>query len=264
MANDISYFKVEGDQTQYSFNDADLEARIGATALPTTAQTVTGAIAEHEADIGTLSGLTTSAKSNLVAAINEVDAHADANAAAISQLNSKFAFVSGVSTHTLTTSGLYYCSADCTDLPSPSPVTKWVIAVIANTAGTTVKQIARAAAGEGYEYEQHLLGGTWSGWIDVGRMVPFSGSFTSATYFHKPGNANYGSFLIMGTLGGVGGVVIACTVANGSLGTVINLLTGAAWSNSALTITYGVTDGIGYVGLKTTSSNNSSGVIIGG
>ena len=54
MANDISYFKVEGDQTQYSFNDADLEARIGATALPTTAQTVTGAIAEHEGDISSL------------------------------------------------------------------------------------------------------------------------------------------------------------------------------------------------------------------
>ncbi len=54
MANDISYFKVEGDETQYSFNDADLEARIGATALPTTAQTVTGAIAEHEGDISTL------------------------------------------------------------------------------------------------------------------------------------------------------------------------------------------------------------------
>ena len=54
MANDISYFKGEGDETQYSFNDADLEARIGATALPTTAQTITGAIAEHEGDISTL------------------------------------------------------------------------------------------------------------------------------------------------------------------------------------------------------------------
>lgn len=54
MANDVSCFKVQGDATTYSFNDADLEARIGATALPTTAQTVTGAIAEHESDISAL------------------------------------------------------------------------------------------------------------------------------------------------------------------------------------------------------------------
>lgn len=40
--------------------------------------------------IGTLPNLTTTAKGNLVAAINEVDAHADTNASAISQLNSKF------------------------------------------------------------------------------------------------------------------------------------------------------------------------------
>ena len=95
-------------------------------------------------------------------------------------------------------------------------------------------------------------------------MAPFSGSYTTASYVRKPGNANYGSFLILGTFGGIGGVVIACTVANGSLGSVINLLTGAAWSSANLTITYSVTDGIGYVGLKTTSSANSSGVIIGG
>jgi FtsH-binding integral membrane protein len=95
-------------------------------------------------------------------------------------------------------------------------------------------------------------------------MKPFSGVLTTAQYFRKAGNSSYGSFLIMGTFGGIGGVVIACTVSNSSLGSVINLLTGAAWSNTNLTITYSVTDGIGYVGLKTTSSSNSSGVIIGG
>lgn len=222
------------------------------------------AVQTNKSAIGVLSSLTTSAKSNLVAAVNEVDSHADTNAAAIAGLNGRFAYISGVSVQTLTTSGLYYCASDCTDLPSPSPVTTWVITVIANTSGTTVKQIARAAAGEGYEYEQHLVGGTWSGWIDVGRMVPFSGSYTAATYVRKPGSASYGSFIIMGTFGGIGGVIIGCTVSGGNLGSTINLLTGAAWSNTNLTITYSVTDGIGYVGLKTTSGANSSGVIIGG
>ena len=198
------------------------------------------------------------------AAVQQAAAGVAENTAAIEGLIGRFAYVSGVSTHTLTASGLYYCASDCTDLPSPSPVTTWVITVIANTSGTTVKQIARAAAGEGYECEQHLVGGTWSGWIDVGRMVPFSGSYTAATYVRKPGGASYGSFIIMGTFGGVGGVIIGCTVSNGSLGSVINLLTGAAWSNANLTITYSVTNGVGYIGLKTTSSSNSSGVIIGG
>lgn len=30
MANDVSFFKVQGDATQYSFNDADLEAKVEA------------------------------------------------------------------------------------------------------------------------------------------------------------------------------------------------------------------------------------------
>lgn len=102
MANDISYFKVQGDDTQYSFNDADLETRIGAEEMGTTARTVTGAIAEladkvgenttdiadNASAIGTLSNLTTSAKGSLVVAINEVNAYADTNASAISSLNS--------------------------------------------------------------------------------------------------------------------------------------------------------------------------------
>jgi len=72
MANDVSYFKVSGDSTTYQFNDPDAETAINANASA----------------IGTLSNLTTSAKGSLVAAINEVDAHADTNASAISSLNS--------------------------------------------------------------------------------------------------------------------------------------------------------------------------------
>ena len=105
---------------------------------------------------------------------------------------------------------LYYCASDCTDLPFPGT---WVIAVIANPTGANVKQTARLLTAEGAEFEQHLLGGTWSGWVDVGRMAPFSGSYTTASYVRKPGNANYGSFLILGTFGGIGGVVIACGMA---------------------------------------------------
>lgn len=40
-------------------------------------------------NIGTLNNLTTTAKSNVVAAVNEVDAHADTNASAITQLNTE-------------------------------------------------------------------------------------------------------------------------------------------------------------------------------
>jgi hypothetical protein len=58
MANDVSYFKVLDDDTRYSFDDADGEVRI----------------AGNTSNIGTLSNLTTTAKSSIVAAINEVDA----------------------------------------------------------------------------------------------------------------------------------------------------------------------------------------------
>lgn len=234
MPNDVSYFKVPGDSTTYQFNDPDAESRIGA---------LESTVNDQAADIA-----------DNTTAIN-------ANTSAIGSLNRRLSYVSGVSTHTLITSGLYYCASDCTDIPFPGT---WVVEVISNTAGTNVKQIARLMASEGAEFEQHLVSGTWSGWVDVGRMKPFSGAMTTTQYFRKAGNANYGSFLIMGTFGGIGGVIIGCTVSNGSLGSVINLLTGAAWSTTNLTITYGVTDGIGYVGLKTTSASNSSGVIIGG
>ena len=201
---------------------------------------------------------------DVVAAAEAVQTNADniaTNTSGISALNGRFAYVSGVSVQTLTASGLYYCASDCTGLPFSGT---WVLTVIANPAGTSVKQIARSLSAEGAEFEQHLVGGAWSGWVDVGRMKPFSGVLTTTQYFRKAGNASYGSFLIMGTFGGIGGVIIGCTVSGGNLGSTINLLTGAAWSNTNLTITYTVTDGIGYVGLKTTSSSNSSGVIIGG
>lgn len=88
MPNDVSYFKVPGDSTTYQFNDPDAESRIGA--LESTVNDQAGDIADNTSAIGTLSNLATSTKTSLVAAINEVDAHADTIAAAISSLNSKF------------------------------------------------------------------------------------------------------------------------------------------------------------------------------
>ena len=170
MANDISYFKVQGDNTQYSFNDADLETRIGAEEMGTTARTVTGAIAEladkvgenttdiadNASAIGTLSNLTTSAKGSLVVAINEVNAYADTNASAISSLNSKFAYRDyTVTTGTSQYSSMYYADTTvATDLgdavgcviistTSNRPafavrITSYSVRVFSNVANTTV------------------------------------------------------------------------------------------------------------------------------
>ncbi len=92
MANDVSYFKVPGDATTYSFNDADAENKIGT--LETTVADQADSIAANVTNIqtnrtaiGTLSSLTTEAQGNLVAAVNEVDSHADTNAGAISTIN---------------------------------------------------------------------------------------------------------------------------------------------------------------------------------
>ena len=47
--------------------------KVGTAALTTTAQNLSGAVNEHDSEIGTLSSLTTSATTSLVAAINELD-----------------------------------------------------------------------------------------------------------------------------------------------------------------------------------------------
>jgi len=57
--------------------------------LTTTSKTnITGAINELDADVGALSGLSTTVKTSIVAAINEIDAHADAAAASVAGLAS--------------------------------------------------------------------------------------------------------------------------------------------------------------------------------
>lgn len=101
MANDVSYFKVQGDATQYSFNDADLgealeeEIYRAQTAEQDNAEGIAAETQRAEAAEGDLSTLTTTAKGSLVAAINEVDANSDTNAEAISTLNSKLYYKAG-------------------------------------------------------------------------------------------------------------------------------------------------------------------------
>ena len=51
------------------------------------------------------------------AAVQQAAAGVAENTAAIEGLIGRNAYLSGVSTHALTASGLYYCASDCTDLP---------------------------------------------------------------------------------------------------------------------------------------------------
>lgn len=104
MANDVSYFKLEGDSTDYAFNDKDAEARITQLATDLAAEIARAQDAEQanadavvseaarasaaeqtNADAistettraqgveGSLSSLNTTAKTNLVAAVNELN-----------------------------------------------------------------------------------------------------------------------------------------------------------------------------------------------
>lgn len=183
----------------------------------------------------------------------------------LSGLTDRFSYQNGVNLNNLTIAGLYYCNAP-TNGPSGTPFTSWAVEVFASgtSSSSAIKQVARAISSEGTEFERHRISGTWSAWSEVGRINPFSGTFSSTTWFRKPGNATYGSFIIVGTFGGLGGMSLLGIVNNSSLSSLINLRTGEAYSSTALTVSYGVTDGVGYVGFKTSSSSGSVGAIIGG
>ena len=90
MANDVSYFKVDGDSTTYSFNDADAETAIVTERARATAAEQDNATAistettRAEAVEGSLANLTTTAKGSLVAAINEVNGRIAAGQSAAS------------------------------------------------------------------------------------------------------------------------------------------------------------------------------------
>ena len=70
-------------------------------ALDSTAQRIANALEARNDDMGSLSGLTTDAKTSLAAAINEVDAHADTNATNIASNLSKINILINILVHHL-------------------------------------------------------------------------------------------------------------------------------------------------------------------
>ena len=177
------------------------------------------------------------------------------------KIYAQFPYVSGISLNNLTTGGIYYCDG-CTNFPSGAPWTAFVVEVC--SVGSVIKQIARPVyADNGFCFERRYASGTWDEWIETGRTVVFKGDTSTTQYIRKPGDPNYGSFLITGTSAGDGGVVIGVIINNGSITSARNLMTNAAWSGN-LTITYSVSNNVGYIGLKTTSSAGTQVCIIGG
>lgn len=175
--------------------------------------------------------------------------------------NVRFAYKSGVSLNTLNASGLYMCD-NCTDIPTGTAFGSWTIEVIAT--GQTIKQIARPTAADGYCFERHCIGGTWTTWTETGFAIQVFGDTSTTRYVRKPGNANYGSLIITGTAAGLGAVLIGITINNSAIAATRDLMTGTAWNNSALTFTYGLTSGVGYLGIKTTSTVGSVLTMVGG
>lgn len=177
-------------------------------------------------------------------------------------LTGQITYQSGVSLKGLTP-GIHIVT-NATDTPPYTPWTSWLCFVGGNSSGTFTKIVARPVAIDTGTWEIHRVSGTWSDWNETGRTYPLTGNLNTATAIRKPGPPTYGSVLITGTVGGIGGVVIAVTISNGAIGTIRNLMTGAAWSNTNLTITYGVTNNVGYLTFKTTSTAESNICIIGG
>ena len=193
MANDVSCFKVPGDSTKYSFNDADAENRIGA--LESTVNDQAGDIADNTtainanaSAIGTLSNLTTSAKGSLVAAINEVDSHADTNASAISQLISNVALTLTAATGVTlsSTSCAYLCGGKYLYIyakgQATQAITNSTLCTVSGdknfiTASTVPIGIgtewAITSVGYGFLSAKNIVGRVSSGqWFHINIMVP--------------------------------------------------------------------------------------------
>jgi hypothetical protein len=92
------------------------------TMIPTTGADLRTAVQNNATHIGTLSNLTTTEKTNLVGAVNEVDSHADTNAGAIATINGNDAGLSMREVAQDVTSNLYIpCgSVAFADLPALS------------------------------------------------------------------------------------------------------------------------------------------------
>jgi hypothetical protein len=148
MANDVSYFKVPGDSTTYSFNDADAENKIGTLETTVASQgdsisTNATNIQTNRTAIGTLSSLTTDAKGNLVAAVNEVDSHVDAN-------TTKIGATALPTTAQTVTGAVAEHEGDITTLNSSSLLRKDTVADGTNIAGMTLQGVYALSGNNAY------------------------------------------------------------------------------------------------------------------
>ena len=95
MANDVSYFKLENDQTEYAFNDRDAEARITQIATDLVAETARAQAAEqaNAAAVASEAARATAAEQTNATAISDETTRAtaaeQANAAALTDYISK-------------------------------------------------------------------------------------------------------------------------------------------------------------------------------
>lgn len=175
----------------------------------------------------------------------------------------KWGYKSSVSINGIKDPGLYFCQS-CTDVPL-SVFNEWSVEVIASGKGEsagTIVQIAKPTIRSGLEFTRYFTNNAWTPWAQAGRTVAINDNLSTVKYYPKPGSARYGSFIVMGTYYGVGSTAVLCSVENGSLGSMINMFTGQTYSGG-LAISFGVENGVGWIGLKTSSSGISVGCIIG-
>ncbi len=165
MPNDVSYFKIPGDTTTYQFNDPDAESRIGT--LETTVDSHDSSIQSNTTAIGTLSSLSTSAKSNLVAAINEVDSHADTNASGITTLNNtaflRLGALASGSTDDVFVNGVYSLSSSNTYTGLPTGVTAGALVSFKPLGSSNYYTVHLCFSASGYVYSQ-IYTSAWSAW----------------------------------------------------------------------------------------------------
>ena len=176
-------------------------------------------------------------------------------------LNSRFAYKNGGSLNDLKTAGLYFCDSP-TDKPANAPWTSWAVEAIKAT--NAVKQIAYPVGADAGMWTRRYDGSSWTDWVNVCPTNQIVGNISTTKYIAKPKGYGYGSFFIIGTVGGIGAVALVVTINNSAISSIINLVTGAAWTNANFTVTYSVTNGVGYIGVKTTSTANTNITVIAG
>lgn len=179
----------------------------------------------------------------------------------ITSLNDRFAYKNGISLNDLKTAGLYFCDS-VSGTPSGAPWTSWIVEVY--RAANAVKQVIYPLTVDTGMYMRRYDGSTWTDWVNACPINHIAADLSTIKYIAKPKGASYGSFFIIGTVGGIGAVALVVTINNSAIASIVNLVTGAAWTNTGFTVTYSVTNGIGYIGVKTTSTSGSNLTIIAG